>query len=126
MESSTRNIGMCSDINWSHCDCCKALRADVDVREGKARSVRLHCEVADEIDTVEKRRHDEGIPIGQICRRIRAKIKKAGYVDSFSKPIVKFCVPVKEAVRFLKNTQPKKCAADIRSRAFDPIEAGED
>lgn len=126
MESSTRNIGMCSDIDWGHCNCCKALRARVDVRGGKARSVDLRCEVADEIDAVGRRRHDEGMSIGQICRGIRAKMKKAGYVyiDSFGKTIGKSCVPVREAVSFLRNTQPKKCAADIR--AFDPIEAGED
>lgn len=115
MKSSTRNIELPYDIDGDNCGMeeCKALRADVDVRGGKVRSVDLRCEVADEVDTVDKKR-EEGMPIDQICRRIRARMIKARYPFD-DKTLQKYaCGTLKDAAKFL--AKQEKAAEKSRKR----------
>lgn len=119
MKSSTGNIEISYDIRGAVCSECKALRADVNIRGGKVREVDLSCEVAEGIDLGVDRRGEGGISIGQICRIIRGKMKKAEHVEGHKV----FCSPLRDAERFLKKHEPEKRAA---KKAFDPIEVGED
>lgn len=123
MKSSTGNIELPADTTGENCDGCKALRADVDVRGGKVRSVDLHCEVADAVDWVAVD-EEAGVSVGQICRKIRAKMEKAECPFTGEKDKRKYpCGPLRDAAQFLaKQEKPPK---RHRGPAIDQS-AGED
>lgn len=109
MKSSTRNIELHPgiDLNQDPCGYCKALKADVDVRGGRARGVSLRCEVADEVDTADEKQKKEGMPIGQICKEIRAKMIEAGHLFNIEVPRECKCSPLRDAIEFLKKHERK-------------------
>lgn len=108
MKSSTGKIELSYDLSGKDCDGCGALKANVDVRGGRAGSVRVRCEVADAIDGVENYK-EEGVPVNQICKKIKARMRRATcFVEDLEEDEIKhLCSPLKDAVEFLSSVKKR-------------------